>query len=130
MPLSQRIFLILGSVATLLYFISKIRKSKIKINHSIFWVVFGMVLLALALVPDGIFWISNLLGFQSPSNLIYLIVIFLLVVKLFTTTMRLSKLSEQVNTLAQTVAIYQLDMQLMKKKDDQVSSKHDFEAHT
>lgn len=111
MPLSQRIFLILGSVATLLYFISKIRKSKIKINHSIFWMVFGMVLLALALVPDGIFWVSDLLGFQSPSNLIYLIVIFLLVVKLFTTTMRLSKLSEQVAALAQELALRQLQEQ-------------------
>lgn len=111
MPLSQRLFLILGSIATLIYFISKIRKSKLKINHSIFWVVFGIVLLLLALAPRGVFWLSAQLGFQSPSNLIYLIVIFLLVVKLFTTTMRLSKLSEQVMGLTQMLAIYQLEMQ-------------------
>lgn len=110
MPISQRIFLIIGSVATLLYFISKIRKSKIKISHSIFWVVFGMVLLVLALVPDGVFWISSLLGFQSPSNLIYLVVIFLLVVKQFTTTMRLSKLNEQVAALTQALALHQMEI--------------------
>ena len=63
MPFIQRIFLILGSIATLVYFISKIRKSKLKINHSIFWVVFGLVLLLLALIPDGVFWISGVLGF-------------------------------------------------------------------
>lgn len=110
MPFTQRIFLIFGSVATLLYFISRIRKSKIKINHSIFWMVFGFALLFLALVPDSIFVLSTILGFQSPTNLIYLLVIFLLVVKLFTTTMRLSKLSEQVAALTQEIAIYQLDM--------------------
>lgn len=109
MPLSQRLFLILGSVATLLYFVSRIRKGKLKINHSIFWVVFGFALLILACIPGVVFRISAFLGFQSPSNLVYLIVIFLLVIKLFTMTMRISKLSEQVNALTQAVAIYQLN---------------------
>lgn len=121
MAFSQRIFLIIGSLATLLYFISNIRKSKLKINHSIFWVIFGMVLLLLACVPQGFFWISNLIGFQSPSNLIYLIVIFLLTVKLFTTTMRLSKLSEQVTALTQELAIFKMESE--KKEQPQEKEK-------
>lgn len=125
MPFSQRVFLILGSVATLLYFISRIRKSKIKINHSIFWVVFGFVLLFLALVPDSVFWISERLGFQSPTNLIYLMVIFLLVVKLFTTTMRLSKLSEQVMALTQEIAIYQLDVKDAQTEKEAAAAKQE-----
>lgn len=123
MPFIQRIFLILGSIATLVYFISKIRKSKLKINHSIFWVVFGLVLLLLALIPDGVFWISGVLGFQSPSNLIYLIVIFLLTVKLFTTTMRISKLSEQVTALTHALAIQQLKAEDAEKKTMDDSTK-------
>jgi len=95
----------------LVYFIRKIRRSKIKINHSIFWMVFGLILLSLAAIPESFFWISYLLGFQSPANLLYVLVIFLMVIKLFTTTMRLSKLSEQVEALAQELAIYQLDRQ-------------------
>lgn len=123
MPFIQRIFLILGSIATLVYFISKIRKRKLKINHSIFWVVFGLVLLLLALIPDGVFWISGVLGFQSPSNLIYLIVIFLLTVKLFTTTMRISKLSEQVTALTHALAIQQLKAEDAEKKTMDDSTK-------
>ena len=123
MPFIQRIFLILGSIATLVYFISKIRKSKLKFNHSIFWVVFGLVLLLLALIPDGVFWISGVLGFQSPSNLIYLIVIFLLTVKLFTTTMRISKLSEQVTALTHALAIQQLKAEDAEKKTMDDSTK-------
>ena len=123
MPLSQRLFLILGSIATLIYFISKIRKSKLKINYSIFWVVFGIVLLLLALAPRGVFWLSAQLGFQSPSNLIYLIVIFLLTVKLFTTTMRISKLSEQVTALTHALAIQQLKAEDAEKKTMDDSTK-------
>lgn len=119
MPFIQRLFLIAGSLATLVYFIRKIRKSKLRINHSIFWMVFGLLLLYLAVVPESLFWVSYLLGFQSPVNLLYVLVIFLLVVKLFTTTMRLSKLSVQVESLAQELAIYQLDRQDAEEKKDE-----------
>lgn len=111
MSLSLRFFLILGSFGTLLYFIRKIRKSKLKINHSIFWMVFGLVLLFLACMPSSIYMISTFLGFQSPVNLVYVLVIFMLVLKLFTNTMKLSKLNEQVAALTQALAIYQLEAQ-------------------
>ena len=109
MPFSQRIVLILGCLVTLLYFVSGIRKNRLKINHSIFWMVFGLVLLLLACIPSALFRLSAALGFQSPSNLVYVVVIFLLVLKLFTTTARLSKLNEQVTTLTQMLAIHQLE---------------------
>lgn len=118
MPLSQRLFLIVGSVLTLAYFVSKIRKSKLKISHSIFWVIFGLALLVLACVPDALFFISDMLGFQSPSNLVYLIVIFLLVIKLFTTTMHISKLTEQVAALTQAMAINEL-----REKEEKTAKK-------
>lgn len=109
MSLSQRIFLILGSVATLLFFISRIRKSKIKISHSIFWILFGFALLFLAVIPSSVFQISDFLGFQSPSNLVYLVVIFLLVLQQFSNTVRISKLNEQVAALTQALALHRLD---------------------
>lgn len=116
MSLSLRIFLILGSAATLYYFTSKIRKSKLKINHSIFWMVFGLFLLFLACLPGSMFGVSRFLGFQSPVNLVYVVVIALLVLKLFTNTMKLSKLNEQVAALSQAVAIYQLEAEEEKMK--------------
>jgi len=117
MPLSQRIILMIGSLLTLLYFISRIRKDRLKISHSIFWVLFGAVLLVLACIPRALFWVARHLGFQSPSNLVYLIVIFLLVLKLFTTTLRISKLSEQVTALTQALALYQLDVKESEKDE-------------
>ena len=109
MSLGLRIFLIVGSLFTLFYFIRKIRKSKLKINHAIFWMVFGLFLLFLSVIPGSIFGIASFLGFQSPVNLVYVVVIFLLVLKQFTDTVKLSRLSEQVASLTQAVAIYKLE---------------------
>lgn len=117
MPISQRVVLILGALLTFIYFISGIRKNRMKINHSIFWIVFGLVLLLLAFVPGALFGLSKLLGFQSPSNLVYLIVIFLLMLKLFTTTLRLSRLSEQVAALTQEMAIRKLEEEESARQD-------------
>ncbi len=117
MPLNLRIILMIGSFLTLLFCVSRIRKDRLKISHSIFWVLFGAVLLALACIPKALFWLAELLGFQSPSNLVYLIVIFLLVLKLFTTTLRISKLSEQVTALTQALALYQLDVKESEKDE-------------
>lgn len=111
MPFSLRIILILGALLTFAYFIRSIRKNRVKINHSIFWIVFGLVLLVLAFMPRVIYWLSAVMGIESPANLVYLAVIFLLVLKLFTTTLRLSRLSEQVTALTQTIAIRELEEQ-------------------
>ncbi len=116
MSVSLRIFLILGSGATLFYFIQKIRKSKLQINHAIFWMVFGLFLLFLACLPGSVFGIAKLLGFQSPVNLVYVVVIALLMLKLFTNTMKLSRLNAQVTALSQAVAIYQLEVEEKKEK--------------
>ena len=126
MPFAQRILLILGSVVTFLYFINGIRKNRMKINHSIFWIVFGVVLLGLACMPKALFWLANLLGFQSLSNLVYIIVIFLLVLKLFTTTLRLSRLNEQVAALTQAIAIDRLereDKEHEERQEPQISAR-------
>lgn len=116
MSLSLRFLLLLGSAATLFYFTRSIRKSRLKINHAIFWIVFGLMLMVLAVIPEGIYWLSWLLGFQSPVNLVYVAVIFLLILKLFTTTVKLSRLSEQVAALTQEVALAKLDAD-QKAKD-------------
>lgn len=122
MPLIQRFFLLLGSVATLAYFVSRIRKSKIKINHAIFWVVFGFVLMVLALVPGVVVRVSKALGFQSPANLVYLIIIFLLIVKLFVTTTRLSKMNEQIATLTQALALQQLETERTRSDQEKLEN--------
>ena len=116
MPLSQRIILILGSVLTFLYFISWTREHPMKINQALSWTACRPAELLLACVPNAFFWLSSLLGFQSPSNLVYLIVIFLLVLKLFTTTLRLSRLNEQVTALTQAMAITQLEQEDKEKE--------------
>lgn len=100
-----RIILLLGAALTAWMIVNKIRKSKMKMNDAIFWVIFGLILLVLAIVPELSYFMANLFGIISPANFIFLAIIALLCEKLLTVTIKLSQLEEKVEIMAAEIAI-------------------------
>ena len=100
-----RIILLLGAALTAWMIVNKIRKSKMKMNDAIFWVIFGLLLLVLAIVPELSYFMANLVGITSPANFIFLAIIALLCEKLLTVTIKLSQLEEKVEIMAAEIAI-------------------------
>ena len=72
-----RIILLLGAALTAWMIVNKIRKSKMKMNDAIFWVIFGLILLVLAIVPELSYFMANLFGITSPANFIFLAIMIL-----------------------------------------------------
>ncbi len=103
--LTLRILLIAGALLTLLFMLYRIRMAKMQIKDSIFWIFFTIFLLIIAIVPEIALWLSNLIGIQSPINLVLLLIIFILVVQLFSACMRISQLDAKLRKLSQRVAI-------------------------
>ena len=109
MNLQLRVLLFIGAVATLLYFFGKIRKNRLDIDYAIFWVLFSGVLVIVSIFPGMVGWLSDLLGFMSPSNMVFLLVIFLLLIKLFSVTIKLSALEHKIRRLSQHIAILEAE---------------------
>ncbi len=109
MSLTLRICLIIASIFTLGLMIHKIRSSKVQIEDAIYWVVFSAALIVLSVFPQIIYLLSDLLGVESPANLIFLLVIFFLIVKLFTLSVRISGLETRIKELAQQLALSQTE---------------------
>lgn len=105
MGIVLRVLLILGSFTVLLFVVRKIRRAQFDTNDSLFWLILSFGLLILALFPDISFFLSDLLGFQSPSNLIFLIIIALLLIRVFTLQVKLSQLQRKTTLLAQEIAL-------------------------
>lgn len=78
-----RTALIVISLLTLWYTARKIRKSQLQIEDSIFWMAFPAALVILSVFPGIATWAAKMLGVQSPVNFIFLAVIFILIVKIF-----------------------------------------------
>lgn len=105
MSVSLRILLIVAAVITVIWILKKIRKSKVKMEDAIFWLVFSGTLLLLAVFPQISFWMSGLLGIESPANLVFLMIICLLIEKIFTLSIITSQLEEKVSILSAEIAI-------------------------
>lgn len=91
----------------LAFMLKKIRQSKLKIEYIIFWLVFSTLLVFMGIFPQVVSWISRVLGFQAPINLVFLLIIFVLIIKLFFNTLQISALENKVDSLAQQIAIEQ-----------------------
>ena len=74
--------LIIASVLTVGWILRKIRKNKVKMEDAIFWIFFAAILLLLAIFPEISYELCRIFGIMSPSNLVFLVIIFLLVDKI------------------------------------------------
>ena len=98
MPVILRIVLIISSVLMLIYMLKKVKKSKVQIEHTIFWIILGVFLILISLVPQIIYLFAYLLGIQSPVNLILAFIIFVLLIKQFLMTIEVSQLEIKIMT--------------------------------
>ncbi len=105
MSIVLRIVLILGALFALSIVVRKVRKSKIRIADSVYWVCAAVLLLVLAIFPRIAFFFSDLLGFLSPSNFVFLVVIALMLLKLFNLACDVSRLTDKVEQLSQELAL-------------------------
>jgi len=107
-----RILLIVSAIWTAYYILRGIRKSQLSIQDSIFWIVFSVVEFLLAVFPNVAIGMTQLLGFVSPANFIFLVFIFILYIKLFSTSQKISVLENKIKKLG-----YELALKNMEERD-------------
>ncbi len=105
MSIYFRALLICVSLLVVFYVLRKIKKLKVRMEDSIFWLLFAAGLVLIAIFPQIIFFIGNLFGIISPANLVFLIIIALALFKIFTLSMQVSLLLEQVKVLSAELAL-------------------------
>ena len=105
MTLVFRVILIVVSLFTTYYILKRIRQSKLQIEYAIFWILFSGVLIVFSLFPWLVSMFTRMIGMQLPVNFIFLLFIFVLMVKLFFMTIELSTLENKVKDLTQELAL-------------------------
>ena len=109
MSMALRLLLLIGAVWMAVYILRKIRKAQMQIDDALFWIVTAFLFVILGVFPEIAIKAAHLLGVQSPANLVFLVVIFLLLFKLFALTRKVSVLEHKLRYFAQTYAIHELN---------------------
>lgn len=105
MPLSIRLICVIGAAITFIAIVTRVRRSRVRIQDAIFWILLSFALLVVAIFPGIAFFFAQLLGFQSPSNFVFLVVITILLIKEFTNTLSISALNSRIDQLVQEQAL-------------------------
>lgn len=105
MSVTLRIALLAVSVLNFVWTVMRIRKSQVKIEDTVFWILFSALLIVMSIFPGLVEWGAKLMGVQSASNFVFLAIIFVLLLKMFRMSVRISQLESKLQTFAQTYAI-------------------------
>ena len=111
------IFSFLLSIIMILTVISLVRNNKLHERHSIFWLVFSLIIMVLSLFPHIIDALARLLHIDYAPSLLFLIgIIFLIIYNIYATTL-INQHSEKINKLAQEISIMKSELE-EKSRDE------------
>lgn len=116
MTLRLQILIIAALVIALIFIILQIRNRKLDLKYSLTWFFLILALLILTIFPQILTFFSNLVGFGSQMNMLFVSGFLLTLLIIFTLTRAVSKLMDQVRTLTQKVAL--LERELRKEKEE------------
>lgn len=117
MTLVLRILLLIGALFAMGIVINSVRKSKIRISDSVYWVVSAGILVLFALIPQLAYFFSGLFGFMSPANFVLMLVIVMILIRLFHQSCAISKLTFKVEQLSSELALRDKDARDEKNLD-------------
>ncbi len=108
--IALRVALIIMSVFTSVFIIRQIRKNKIEIGESLFWIIISIILIFISLFPQITVFFTTVLGIQSPSNFVFLVAIFIVMLKLFALSIDVAKLKQKLKSLIENVALKEKEL--------------------
>ena len=103
-----RLFYFLVTVIVIVIILTLLRSRRLREKYAALWIVVGLAIVLLATVPGLLSFLSNLLGFEVPSNLLFVLAIFLLLGVSLHLSLEISRLEDETRVLAENVAILNL----------------------
>lgn len=103
---------VVGAVVWLL------RQRKLREKYAVLWILVGAVTLALAGFPQLLNWAAVVTGFALPSNLLFMLAIFLLMGVCLHLSLEISVVEDETRALAEESAILRSQLDLLQKNVD------------
>lgn len=100
---------IVVSVTTLLL------RRQLREKYAVLWLAIGLAALLLGVFPQALFWLTAVLGFQLPANLIFTLAIGLLLAVTLHLSWELTRAEERLRRLAEEAAITRLRQEQLER---------------
>ena len=108
--------LLLGSILVLVFVIKNVLKNKISIRYAIIWILWGISMVIISAFPNIIYKLSYLMGIETPSNAVFLIMMFLLYCLTFYIYFIISRHNEDIINLDYEIAVLKKKVEELEKE--------------
>lgn len=115
--MSVNVFFVVVAIISIIYILYEIRKEKLSVSDSMFWLLGCLVIAILSIFPNIIIYLSNFVGIEYAPSLLFLLAIIALIGLNFKQVKRIRKLEEKITDLAQNIAIIKADKSETKKEN-------------
>lgn len=107
-----------ASVLTFVFVFMLLRRGVLREKYAVLWLLVSGVALIFAVIPGALRWVSDLLGIETPSNLLFFITVVLLVLVSVQLSYELSRHEMRIRRLAEEVALLNDEVRELRKRDD------------
>ena len=95
----------IAALVLLFLILFSLRKNSMSIKNSITWLLLPLLFIVVAIFPDPLEQFAHILGFETLSNFIFVIIIALLLIICFFLTATISRQGNQITKLIQELSI-------------------------
>lgn len=111
MSVLLRSVLLVAAALSAVWIICRIRRAKVRLEDTLFWIGMSVILLILGVFPQVSYWAAAKLGIQTPSNFVFLVMICLLFEKVLTMSLLHSQMEDKYVTMAAEMALRCKDLE-------------------
>lgn len=117
MSVTLEISLIVLLIFQLFLIINRVKRKKMTMKYASFWIFLIILMSIIVIFPSIVFKLSELMGFEKTSNMIFLLGFFFLFYVSFIITTTISIQNEKIKSLIQEISILKESVRSNGKKE-------------
>lgn len=103
-PTTLRIVLIIGVISYFIIILMFLKRKALALKYTLLWLAAGVVLGIMVIWPQSLTWFIHLLGITGNMNGLFILCIVFLMMILMSITSIVSKQTEKIKNLTQTIS--------------------------
>lgn len=103
--LALRIIVGLCALAFMVGVCRQVAKGRLLLRYSLTWLALGTVAVFIVILPEPIFWLSSVVGFVNPSNFVFFVVLFFVLIICLNLSVVISRQQSKIKNLVQDLAL-------------------------
>ena len=117
--MTATVLAIIASLLTFVFVFMLLRRGVLREKYAVLLLLVSGTALVLALIPGALRAVSEALGVQTPSNLLFFVTVVLLVLVSVQLSYELSRHEMRIRRLAEEIALLNREVDQLRRRDDE-----------